>query len=1257
LRWHIVQLWGEVVMANDRIGGTLHRVGQKVDSTARHGSLPRIASLLGALVLPAAGLFSSSAASAESAGSPALARIEAAPYVPAGARAVGALPASAVVSGAVVLKPRDNAALVNFIAAVTDENSPSFHQYLPAGAFVNRFGPAPSAIDAVSSQLKAQRLTVTGVSSDGLLVSFSGTAGRVESTFHTGLERYRLRDGSMGLATTSGISMPSAIAGSVAAVLGLNDLVHVQPVGMARAPASAKGRIRPARAASTGHTPGSPTACKSAIGAARAFGGLTDAQIANAYGAFGLYGAGDVGAGQHIAIYELEPFLASDVKTFDTCYFGAAAAASMLQRLHVIAVDGGQPAGPGSGEANLDVEDISALAPGATIDVYEGPSPGTDGTDYDPVDNYAAIIDADRDQIVSTSWGLCEQAIEFGQPGLQEAENLLFEQAAAQGQSVFGAAGDNGSDDCNTFETPTPVSGQNPLSVDDPASQPYVVSVGGTTIDAATQPPLEQVWNDGADGGGGGGGISQSWTMPAWQREARVPGIAMPGSADYANAARIEHNFGYPENFCQSTVSGATSSTPCRLAPDVSAQADEFTGAITVYDASEGGWTTVGGTSSSTPIWAATLALINASPTCASNPLTRTGVGFASPLLYDVASAPSRYAASFNDITAGNNDIYGLDKGLVFPATKGYDLASGLGSPQLSGPGGSAGLAYYLCSLAGQASRPVVSGISPVSGSIAGGERVTITGAGFESGGSSKVATIEVGGAQLPASSFSVESATSISATLPPAREARPPIPPAPQDGAGPADVIVTLKDDESSMPGPKSTFEYVDTSGGQSVPSITGVIPYGGSESAPDPVTILGSGFTAATAVTFGGVAATAFTVSSPYRITATPPAYSAGTACSPLPSGGVFAGENAANDICQVQVRVVNSHGTSAIGRILPPAEGAVVVNSLGVLVAPPGCKCETAQAPTEFDYLPAPSISSVSTSSGAASLASEKGSTVITLSGSGMDPLTIDWADFGKPSLESSMDTDFVFLTGTEMQIVAPSEALTVGPSRLALSVKTLAGQSAPVTVTYAGVPRVTAVVNTVDSTELDGTYGAPDTGGTPIRISGRGFTDLVAPIEFTDSESPFSVGTQYTFTVNGDSSLSTESVAQNPAIVDVQVCTVTACSLNPPADLLYVYPPGNPAVTSVSPSSGPAAGGTKVTIGGDNLGCALDVYFGNVTAESIKPVQALLDCASTTTLHATSPPGTKGADVPVRVETIESYFTGSGRGTTTARFTYT
>jgi len=159
-----------------------------------------------------------------------------------------------------------------------------------------------------------------------------------------------------------------------------------------------------------------------------------------------------------------------------------------------------------------------------------------------------------------------------------------------------------------------------------------------------------------------------------------------------------------------------------------------------------------------------------------------------------------------------------------------------------------------------------------------------------------------------------------------------------------------------------------------------------------------------------------------------------------------------------------------------------------------------------------------------------------------------------------------------------------------------------------------------------------------------------------IEFNDTTSPFSAGTQYTFTANGDTSLSARTVAQNPALTDVQVCTVSGCSKAVKADRLYVYPPGNPDVTSVSPSSGPAVGGTKLTISGHNLGCPLGVFFGAAPARSFTPQPAPLDCGSTITLTATSPKGKAGTKVPVRVETIESFFAHAGHGTSTGTFTY-
>jgi hypothetical protein len=506
-----------------------------------------------------------------------------------------------------------------------------------------------------------------------------------------------------------------------------------------------------------------------------------------------------------------------------------------------------------------------------------------------------------------------------------------------------------------------------------------------------------------------------------------------------------------------------------------------------------------------------------------------------------------------------------------------------------------------------------------------------------------------------------VLSPTSISAVLPSAREARPPRAPAPQDGAGPADIVVTLNNSQSNMPGPKSVFQYVDTRGASPVPSITGVVPYGGAESAPAKVTILGSGFSKATKVNFGGVPATNFTVESPYEISVTPPVYSSRTECSPLPSTGVYAGENATNDICQVQVSVANNHGASAAGHILPPYEGTVSIDNLGAVVRPPGCHCEIEPGPSEFDYLPSPRVTSVSTSTGPASLASEKGDTLVTVHGTGFDPLDIDWVDVGSPSNWSSQVTAYDFVSGNLIQFVAPAEPLTVGPARIPLTVSTLAGQSPLAGVTYAGVPSVNGVVNTVNQRTLDGTYGAPDTGGTPIRISGTGFAgQLVGPIEFTDTKAG-SYGTQYSFTIEGDDIVNTETVQQTPGLVDVQLCTVTACTLDPPSDLLYLFPPDNPNVTSVRPGKGTAAGGTKVMLGGDNLDCPLYAFFGNTEVKALSPAKGAAaggpTCESTTTLEATSPPGRAGTSVPVSVTTIESYFSGTGRGTTTANFTYT
>ena len=548
------------------------------------------------------------------------------------------------------------------------------------------FGPAPAAVRAIERSLRAEGFHLGALSANGLLLHVSAPAATVDAALRVTVRSYALAAGGRGWAASSAPMLPLAVSSHVTAILGLDQLVSVRPL-LARSSRSAtrpagERAVRPRAAGNIGGVAGGPQPCAAATTATRGLGGWTDDQIAHAYGLDGLYQAGDLGQGETIAIFELEPYLASDIATFDRCYFGRSRTGDITD----VPVDGGVGSGSGEGEAVLDIENISALAPDAHTIVYEG-GQNNFGNIYASTDEYNAIVSQDRANIISTSWGLCESALDTYAPGTREVENYLFEEAAAQGQTVFAAAGDAGSDDC-AYDTSTPL--QPVLSVDDPASQPFVIGAGGTTLLTDSQPPSETVWNDGVSGGAGGGGISDTWANPAWQAYAGVKGVANPYSAsasyDFCHAAHV------------------TGVAPCREVPDVAFLSDEFRGP-SVYQAAFGGWGTSGGTSSAAPSWAAVAAEIAASSSCAALPVADSSrqrdLGFVAPGLYQVAADPSTARASFNDITRGTNDMYDVGRG--YPATKGFDLASGLGTPVVTGPTGQPGLAADLCRVLGAA--------------------------------------------------------------------------------------------------------------------------------------------------------------------------------------------------------------------------------------------------------------------------------------------------------------------------------------------------------------------------------------------------------------------------------------------------------------------------------------------------------------------------------------------------------------------------
>ena len=587
------------------------------------------------------------------AASPVAARIGSAPHV-GDAVALGRMPGTSLLGVDVSLRPRDPAALTEYAAEVSTPGSSLFRHYLSRGEFAARFGPTADAIAAVQSGLRSDGLAVSSISADHLTVHVRGTVAAIEHAFSTGIEQYRLA-GRVTYANTAAPRLDASASPYVQGIFGLDDLTAAEPLDeTSRVPATVQ---RPLAA----HVvTGGPQPCAAAVTAGSQKHVYTSDQLAAAYEFSGLYSAGDEGAGVTIGLFELGPNLPGDITKFQVCY-GTSASVTYTQ------VDGGAGTGAGDGEAPLDIETAIGLAPKAHFAVYQAPR-----TQAGIIDDFTAMIDGDTAKVITSSWGECEKN---NGSTLIAAEGTLFEQAAAQGQSVLAASGDYGASDCQN----------NMLTVDDPASQPFVTGVGGTTLSAIGPAPTEKAWNDSSiRTGAGGGGVSSSQTMPWYQ--ATAPAALRVIGADSSGS------------LCK-----AAAGTYCREVPDVSADADRSTGYLIYYN---GGWAPNGGTSAASPLWAALLALADASATCGGR-----SIGFANPALY--AAAATTYSADFNDVTTGNNDYtpYGNTTGL-YPAGVGYNMATGLGTPK------AASLAAALCAGSAVTSVPTTSALSRATGTL-----------------------------------------------------------------------------------------------------------------------------------------------------------------------------------------------------------------------------------------------------------------------------------------------------------------------------------------------------------------------------------------------------------------------------------------------------------------------------------------------------------------------------------------------------------
>ena len=303
--------------------------------------------------------------------------------------------------------------------------------------------------------------------------------------------------------------------------------------------------------------------------------------------------------------------------------------------------------------------------------------------------------------MISTSWGQCEAQLP---PAYLQAESSIFQQAVAQGQTVVAAAGDEGSEDCYCSRAPTTPASQ----VDDPASQPWVTGVGGTTINALGPPPTESVWNLGS--------------VQRHRRGWDLDDVDHAGVATRPRCPEHLHQGRRTPSPGPSRARRARGRARCRAGrcPTWPPTAIPRTGLAIFCSCASGGWAKIGGTSMAAPLWGALVALADQGQ---SSP-----VGFVNPALYQARCGgsprlqrrhrreqPARWARLPSNPPR-------TPAGPVLPSHPGLRHGHGARAPP------SPTRSWADLRRRRPTRVPVVTGISASSGPAAGGTTVTVSG-------------------------------------------------------------------------------------------------------------------------------------------------------------------------------------------------------------------------------------------------------------------------------------------------------------------------------------------------------------------------------------------------------------------------------------------------------------------------------------------------------------------------------------------------
>lgn len=550
----------------------------------------------------------------------------------------------------IVLKLKNQAQLEQYVANTVTPGSGNYQQFLTARQFTESYAPPASEVQFVKQAMAAQGITVNDVMSNNLLIHATGTTAQFEQLLQTQIHNYF--DGLHNFQKPVGKGqIPSTLADLILVVAGLNNQPQAHPMSQRIAESKpAVGAVETVKVSllNKGTTSGTP-------------GQFTVTDLANLYNITPLYKKNITGKGRTIGIATLANFSPADAYA----YWASVGLNVSQTRITQVHVDGGGGTN-GSDETTLDVEQSGGIAPDAKVIVYDAPN-----TDAGFIDVFYQAIADNKVDTLSVSWGSPEIA---QSSDVMLAQHQAFIVAAAQGISVFASAGDSGAYDINNANGGYAYPGcSQQLTVDSPASDPYITAAGGTTLPqvqvhkyGTVIVPAERPWgwdylenymvtNYGQSfydtnyfPVGGGGGVSVNYDLPKYQKRTSGVKVSAAGQSLICGGQDLAD---LPAGYAGRNV------------PDVSLNADPYTG-YSVYF--QGGWIYgFGGTSFVAPQLNGITSLISQA--------IGSRVGFLNPQLYSrLAQFGYSRVSPFNAITTGDN--------LYWQAGPQYNPATGVGT-------------------------------------------------------------------------------------------------------------------------------------------------------------------------------------------------------------------------------------------------------------------------------------------------------------------------------------------------------------------------------------------------------------------------------------------------------------------------------------------------------------------------------------------------------------------------------------------------